>query len=86
MDKKFTVVRYFAFGIEILILFILQSTPNLIPEVFGGRPLLLIPAAITIAYFEPEIPAMFFGIACGVLLDLGGGDNIGYYTIMLGVI
>lgn len=86
MDKKFTVVRYFAFGIEILILFILQSTPNLIPEVFGGRPLLLISAAITIAYFEPEIPAMFFGIACGVLLDLGGGDNIGYYTIMLGVI
>ncbi|MEE3427761.1 MAG: rod shape-determining protein MreD [Ruminococcus sp.] len=86
MDRKFTIVRYIAFGIEILILFILQSTPNLIPEVFGGRPLLLIPAAITIAYFEPEIPAMFYGIACGILLDLGYSEFPGYYTIMLGVI
>lgn len=86
MDKKFTIVRYFAYGLEILLLFVLQSTPNFIPEVFGGRPLLLIPAALTIAYFEPEIPAMFFGIACGVLLDFGYGDNVGYYTVILGVI
>lgn len=86
MDKKFTVVRYIAYGLEILLLFILQATPNLLPEVFGGKPLLLIPAALTIAFFEPEIPAMFFGIACGVLLDFGYGDNIGYYTVMLGII
>ena len=86
MDKKFTVVRYFAYGMEILLLFILQSTPNLIPELFGGKPLLLIPAAITIALFEPEIPAMFFGISSGILLDLGYGDNIGFYTVTLGVI
>lgn len=86
MDKKFTVVRYIAYGVEILLLFILQSTPNLMPEIFGGKPLLLIPAAITIAYLEPEIPAMFYGIACGVLLDLGYGDNIGYYTILLGAV
>lgn len=86
MDKKFTVVRYIAFGLEILLLFIIQSTPNLIPEVMGGQPLLLIPAALTIAYFEPEIPAMFFGLSCGILLDLGCGDNLGYYTVLLGVI
>ncbi len=86
MDKKFTIVRYFAFGLEILLLFIIQATPNFIPEIFGGRPLLLIPAVLTIAYFEPEIPAMFFGIAGGVLLDLSYSDNIGYYTITLGII
>lgn len=86
MDRKFTIVRYFAYAVEILLLFIFQSTPGLIPEVFGGKPMLLIPAALTIAYFEPEIPAMFYGIACGALLDFGYGDNLGYYTVMLGVI
>ncbi len=86
MDRKFTAARYFAYGLEILLLFILQSTPNLLPELFGGKPLLLLPAAITIALFESEIPAMFFGLASGILLDLGYGDNIGFYTVMLAIV
>ncbi|HCB90399.1 MAG TPA: rod shape-determining protein MreD, partial [Ruminococcaceae bacterium] len=49
------------YSIEILVLFVLQETPGLIPEIGGARPVMLIPAAVCIAMFESETPAMAFG-------------------------
>ena len=43
--------RYLAYTLEILVLFLLQETPNFIPCLWGIRPTLLIPAALTIALF-----------------------------------
>lgn len=83
MDKRYTIFRYIAYSLEILIIYVLQGTPFLIPEIFGGRPLLLIPVALTIAFFENEVTAMFFGLGCGVLLDVGMGGNLGFYTITM---
>lgn len=83
MDRRYTVFRYIAYSLELLLLFILQTTPRLMPELFGSKPLLLIPAVITIALLENEIPAMFFGLAGGLLLDFGYSDNIGFFTITL---
>ena len=83
MDRRYTVFRYFSYFLELLLLFILQTTPRLLPEIFGSKPLLLIPAVITIALLENEIPAMFFGLAGGLLLDFGYSDNIGFFTITL---
>ena len=83
MDRRYTVFRYFAYSLELLLLFILQTTPRLLPEIFGSKPLLLIPAAITISLLESEIPAMFFGLAAGLMLDFGYSDNIGFFTVTL---
>lgn len=83
MQKKFTVLRYFAYGIEILILYILQGTPHLIPEICGATPVLLICTALTIAAFEEEIPALFFGLACGVMCDIALSNTVGYFAIVL---
>ena len=86
MVKRRRVIRFLAYGLEIIILFVLQSTPNLLPEIFGGKPLLLIPAALTISFMETEIPAMFFGLGCGAALDLAFSSNIGFFSLMLTVI
>lgn len=83
MEKKFTVIRYIAYSAEILILYILQGAPDFPPEFFGGRPVLLICAALTVAALEEEIPSMLFGAACGVMCDLGAGIGIGFFTITL---
>ncbi|MBR2108914.1 MAG: hypothetical protein IJ932_03055 [Ruminococcus sp.] len=83
MDRRYTVFRYLAYSLELLLLFILQTTPRLLPEFFGSKPLLLLPAAITISFFESEIPSMFFGLASGLLLDFGYSDNVGFFTITL---
>ena len=86
MERRNKILRYTSYGIEVLLFYILQGVPNLIPEIFGGRPLLLIPLAICIACFEEEIPAMAFGVACGVMMDIGTGTHIGFYTITMTII
>lgn len=81
--NRFNFVKYTAFSLEILICYILQSNSSLTLEVFGGRPVLMIPAALTIAIFEGEIPAIVFGVICGLLADLGYSGPMGFYAIML---
>ncbi|MCH5201589.1 MAG: rod shape-determining protein MreD [Oscillospiraceae bacterium] len=85
-EKRNRVVRYIAFGLEILIFFVIQGVPNLIPPILGGKPVLLLGIALTIACFENEVPAMAFGIACGAMLDFGSHTHIGFYTITLAVV
>ncbi len=86
MEQRFKILRYILYGIELLVLFVLQGTPNLVPELYGGRPNLLLPAVLTIAMFEPKLPALFFGAAGGLLTDIGGGEVIGFFAIIATVL
>ncbi len=86
MERRYTVVRYFAYSLEYLLLFIIESTPGLLPEIFGGKPMLLIPAAITVALLENELPAMFFGTAAGIITDLAIGQSVGFFAFTLTVV
>ena len=83
MNEKNKVFRYLAYGIEIILVFVLQTTPNLLPEFFGEKAILLIPVALNIAYFEKEIPSMIFGVTCGIVIDLSSGNNIGFYAFFV---
>lgn len=85
MDR-FRVVKYTIYALEILIAYVIQSTPGLMLEVFGGKPILLVPVAITIAVFEREVPAIVFGVICGVVTDMGYSGAVGYYGIMLAIV
>ncbi len=86
MDGKLKFLRYVAYVLEIIILYALSGTPGFMPSIFGTKPLLLLPVAITIAVFESEIPAMIFGLICGSLCDIGFTDRIGFYTIALTIL
>ena len=77
------IVRYVAYIVEILLAFIVQNTPNLLPEIFGGKAILMLPLAISFAIFENEITAIVFSLICGLLADCGYGGAIGYYAITL---
>ena len=81
--SRMKAVRYFAYSIELLALFILQETPGLIPAVFGSRPVLVLPAALSIAMFEGQSASMAFGIAGGVLIDFGLGSMLGFHALLL---
>ena len=82
-EKTASVFRYLAYTIEIILVYILTTTPRLLPEFFGAKPCLLLCCVVTIAIFEREIPSMVFGIVCGVLIDLGYSNSIGVFTITL---
>ena len=52
MKSKRIVFRVLAYALEVVLLWVLQSTPKLMPEVLGGRPFLLLAAALATS---PEI-------------------------------
>lgn len=79
-------IRYTAYALEILLLYALQETPELLPLIFGVRPVLLIPAAATIAMLEGEGTAMGFGIYAGLLMDFSAGGGLGTYAAILAVL
>ena len=83
MEKHRKFLRFFAYSLEILVLYILQGTPMLLPEIFGSKPCLLLPVALTIAVFESETVAMSFGFVCGLLTDIGYSGKIGFYAVVL---
>lgn len=86
MENRLKLLRYFAYTVEILVLFMIQQTPGLIPPLFGARPVLLIPAAVSIAVFESETAAMGFGLFCGLLIDFGMGPVLGFHGLLLMII
>lgn len=80
------VVRYLAYVLELLVLFMVQETPGMLPAIFGVHPVLLFPAAVTIAMFEEETPAMAFGILAGLFCDFGLSGTLGFHAIALAVL
>lgn len=85
MENRYRFIRYFAYALELLVLYMIQQTPGLLPPLLGARPILIIPAALAIAMFETELPSMSFGIFGGLLIDFGIGDALGFHGILLGV-
>ena len=83
MTKHLTFFRYLAYSIEIILLTVLQSTPNLMPEFFGGKPLLLVPLALVLASREDCIPSIVLGAVCGVFTDIASGGFIGFFAVTL---
>ncbi len=84
--KNIRFFRYLAYSIEILLFYILTATPDLLPDIFGAKPCILLAVALTIAVNEAEIPAMVFGMVCGVLIDLGYSTTIGVFAVMLTIV
>lgn len=78
--------RYLAYAMQIIVVYALGNTPNLMPELFGAKPTLLLCVALTAAIYEREIPAMIIGIICGMLIDLGYSNGIGIFTITLTIV
>lgn len=84
--NRYNIVKYSAFLIEMLLCYIIESTPGLCIPVFGGKPILLIPLALSIAVFEEEIPAIIIGLLSGLLADSGYSGAMGFYAICLSVL
>lgn len=85
-DRSNSFFRYLAYVIEIIIAFVLSTTPHLLPELFGAKPVLTVCVALTAAIFEREIPAMIIGMVAGMMADIAYTDSIGVFTVSLTII
>ena len=80
------IVRSLAYVLELLVLFMLQETPGLLPHIYGARPVLVLPAAAVMAMFEDENRAMDFGVAAGLFCDFGYSGVLGFHALVMGVL
>ncbi len=80
--KKLLIVKYTAYALALILLGVLQQTPNLF-AIAGIRPILLVPAVVCIAMFEGEFIGGIFGAAAGLLYDAASYTLFGFYSIQL---
>ena len=81
MRNKRIFFRYLAFALEIILLWVLQSTPKLLPELLGAKPFLLLSAALAFAVSEDVVPSVILGAVCGALADISADGTVGYFSV-----
>lgn len=81
-----TFFRYLGYVILIVVLYVFQGAPMIVPEIFGGRPLLLVPLALCIASCENTVVSIVFGAVCGVLTDISCDGTVGWFAFALTLI
>ena len=77
-SKWFIFIFYF---VVILVLTALQSTPHLF-EIFGVKPMLLLPFALAVAIHKGEIAGAVISIICGLLFDISIASPFGAYAFL----
>lgn len=81
--KLYSVLKWILYTTQIIILYVIQQNYILIPEIFRGRPIILIPALISISVFENKYSSAAFGAFTGVLLDIGISGAVGIHMIAM---
>ncbi len=82
----YNLFRRFVYTLEIIVFYILERTPKLMPEFFGKRISFIVLILLTIALFEGEIVGLIFGVFIGFLLDSGASGSIGFYTTLMPIL
>lgn len=83
---KYKIFRYFAYTLEIIVFFIIERTPRLVPEIFGEKAIIIVPILFMIALFEGEKAGIFFGVFIGLLIEANVSYNFGFFMIVLGIL
>lgn len=81
MKNKPPVLRYVVISVLLLLLWLLQSTPKLLPELFGAKPFLLLAAALAFSACSEPIPSVIIAAVCGVLADISATGGVGCFSI-----
>ena len=76
------IAKYALLSVCVFILYILQGTPGFL-QIFGIKPVLIIPFCINLAMLEEEEYTLAVYIIAGLLMDLSAGRIVGMYTIPL---
>lgn len=80
--NKKTIVKWVVYILLLLLLCGFQSSPGLF-AIWGVKPVLILPLAVSVALFEREAAAGAFGLAAGFLWDLSAGRLFGFYGMVL---
>ena len=85
MAVKRVAARRAVIALGLLLIASLNGAAGLLPELFGGRPLLIVSAALAAAACEDVSAAVIFGAVSGALADISSSGGIGFYAFALAV-
>lgn len=71
---------------QLLVLFSLQQVPDFLPEIYGGRPTLILPLLLTVSLQEGNYFALIWGLVCGLLMDMNPSRFVGIQIFVMGVV
>ena len=84
VDKLY--LRWFAYGMILLLVSVLQSSPRVFPVIGGAHPFPLLPTAVCIAMFEGPLVGAGVGVGAGVLWAMYADRLFGFDALLLLVI
>ena len=82
---KIMVVKYVTYSLLMLVLYVLQSTPQLF-SIAGIKPVLVFPFAVAVAMFDKQLAGGLFGLFAGILCDTSSNVLFGFQSILYLVI
>lgn len=82
-QKRKDIIRWCITTLILILLFLLQTTPGLLPAAGKAEAMLLIPAVVCIGMFERETAGAVFGLFAGLLWDLASAQPAGFHGMVL---
>lgn len=86
LTRKQKTIKYVCFCLLILIADLLQNVSGLLPEIFGARCFIIIPAVVILSLGEDELTASLLGLFAGFLWDMSSAVHMGFNCIFFAVI
>lgn len=82
----YTVIRICIYIIQFVVLFAIQQIPGFIPEIYGGRPNLILPLLFSVSLFEGNYLSLIWGLISGAILDFSLSKYMGIQLFIMGVL
>lgn len=80
MAAERTAARRALIALELLLAAALSAAVGVMPELYGGRPLVTVAAALAVAACEKPSASVIFGAIGAALTDLQSDGKIGFYS------
>ncbi len=79
------IIKWTLYALVLILSYVLAQNPYLF-SLWGLRPLLILPVAVSVAMFEHEFAGGLFAAAAGILWGCSADAVFGYYAILLLVV
>lgn len=80
-EKLRPYLKWITYYLLLVILYSLQTTPRLF-ELYGIKPVLVVPLVVCVCMFEPIMPSMVFSVFAGLLWDISSDKLFGFNAII----
>ena len=82
IQKRFIYFKHIFYLLLFILVYVLQTTPKLF-EIWGIKPLLVVPLAITVSVYEGDFTGGLYGILAGIFCDMSAHTYFGFNAILM---